>query len=168
MASENGPCRIDSGVVSMKLRAGAQSRAEVLEHFVEACDLALHVRQRIGRVGTADDERARVAEDARHVTQQILRRSNAFAGVEIGERIGRIAERLLRAIGEGRQKMAKEIARGRVHRSIECSHRQECRATSKLRLTTTREKRAVCDTSSPRRKEAQRHGRHRSRWQWWR
>jgi len=54
---------------------------------------------------TAVEHRASVADHARHVPQQLVRRTHVRAGAELGEVRGRTAERLLRAVRERGQEV---------------------------------------------------------------
>jgi hypothetical protein len=78
---------------------------QVFEHGVEARDLSTQVRQRLRAIAATPKESASIAENARHVPNQIDGRSHLLAGLEYSKRLRRSPQCLLRTIGEGREEM---------------------------------------------------------------
>ena len=63
------------------------------------------------------EEGARVADYAGHVPDEFVRRSDGGAGAKVGEGVGRVAEGLLGAIGDGGEEVFQQRVLG-VHRAI--------------------------------------------------
>ena len=76
---------------------------------MKAGDLSFHRLERLGAEDAADEERAGVAEDARHVANELAWGSCAVAGVEVTERCWSPAQRLLRPVCQRGQKVTEEV-----------------------------------------------------------
>ena len=91
------------------------------EQLVEPRDLLGERRQARRHERPTVQHRARVADHAGHVPHQLVRRTDVGARAELAERGRRVAERLLRAVRERREKVLEETPRlGHRADAIEC------------------------------------------------
>src|SRR5262249_16972018 len=92
------------------VRAAGEQRPYRVQQAVEPVDFFLERTERLGLVRASLEECAHVTPERRHMPDQIGRGAHAVAGTEawIGRR--RIAQRLLRAVGDGAEHVAEEFS----------------------------------------------------------
>jgi hypothetical protein len=88
-----------------QLGSRCEVAGQVFKHRVKALDLSLKVWQRLCPVATSLKERACIAQDAGHVTNQIGGSSYLLARLKRNKRIRRTAQSLLGAVSNGCEKM---------------------------------------------------------------
>ena len=73
-------------------------------------DLRLERFKRFRPVAPTDKKRAGIPQNTRHMTNQFLRRPNLVSGLEIGETVGRSANRFLRPVRESSKEVPQHFA----------------------------------------------------------
>ena len=92
----------------VKLGAAFDVAGYVGEDLVKVGDGGGELRQHWRAVGAAEEEGARVAEDAVHVADEFVRGTDVWAGAEVGELGRSIAEGFLGSVGESGEEVLEE------------------------------------------------------------